>query len=90
MNYSFSMRTALETGILDVWKKTNVSSMDRCKLKHKDGDRKPAPITLVQLSSAFVVLGMGIALTFLSFLIEMIILLFCKQNIFSIIMCISY
>lgn len=82
------MRTALETGILDIWKKKHVPSMDRCKLKNQDRDRKPAPITVAHLSSAFVVLGIGYALGIFSFLVEMIIPSFFKQNIFTIIMCV--
>lgn len=68
------MRRALETGILDVWKKNNVPSMDRCKLPNQGRDRKPTPITLAQLSSAFLILGIGLALALFSFLIEIFIL----------------
>ena len=64
------MHRALETGILDVWKKNNVPSMERCTLKNQDRNRKPKPIILAQLSSAFLILIIGLALALFSFLVE--------------------
>ena len=67
------MGRALETGLVDVWKKKHVPSMERCKLGNQGKNRKPTAITLVQLSSAFVVLGVGISLAVFSFLFEIIV-----------------
>lgn len=46
--------------------------MDRCKLKNQD-DGKLRAITLFTLSSAFLILGAGIILALLVFLVEMVI-----------------
>ena len=62
---------ALEAGLDDVWKKKYIPSIDRCKLEnHHDSDAKPKPIKLFQLSSAFLILGFGISLAFVAFLVE--------------------
>lgn len=67
------MRRALETGLVDVWKMNHVPSMERCKLGNQGKNKKPTAITLVQLSSAFVVLGIGLSLAVFSFLLEIIL-----------------
>ncbi len=66
------MLRALETGLVDCWKKKHIPNMERCKLDKADGEnnRRPRPITLVALSSAFAIIGIGIVLSILVFLIE--------------------
>ena len=59
-------------GLNTVWRKNHVPSIDKCMLDNQDKDRKPIPITLAQISSAFVVLGIGIAVAALTFLMEII------------------
>ena len=68
----------MEAGLIEYWKKwSNGAQMsgDTCKITanqlSKDG--KPKPIKLIELSSAFFVLGVGYALAILFFLIEKII-----------------
>jgi len=49
--------------------------MDRCKLENQD-DEKPQTITLFELSTAFEILSIGIKLSLLAFLLELILTVF--------------
>lgn len=64
------MQRAREMGLNTVWRKKHIPNIDKCMLDNQDKDRKPTPITLSQISSAFVVLGIGFAVAALTFLLE--------------------
>ncbi len=69
-------------GLLEYWKKKNSMNMDMCKLdKFKADGGKVKPVKLVELSSAFFVLGVGLTASTFVFLIERFTLI-CGQ-IFS-------
>ena len=70
------MQRAREMGLNTVWRKNHVPNIDKCMLDNQDKDKKPTPITLAQISSAFVVLGIGIAVAAFTFLLEIIHSLF--------------
>jgi len=66
------MQRAREAGFTNFWTQKYLPSMDRCKLENQDQGGKPTPITLMQLSSAFAILLIGISLALLAFLFEII------------------
>ncbi len=56
---------------MEFWKKRNIMNIDMCMLdKKKKAEGNPKPIKLIELSSAFLVLGVGITLSMFVFLIE--------------------
>lgn len=72
------MWRAIETGLIDYWKKKNVPSMDRCKLNGQqqqstDNNGKPKSIKFIHLSCAFFVLAVGLGLAILAFLLENVV-----------------
>ncbi len=78
------MLQALETGLVDYWKKKHIPSMKRCQLNNvESGNRRPKPITLVALSSAFAIIGIGITLSILAFLFEIIVSFFIRRGFLS-------
>lgn len=76
LNFNRTTRL-LETGLVLHWKLQRVSlnqKADQCFRKdEKPKANKPTSIRLKDLTSAFFVLGIGIALAIASFLIELII-----------------
>ena len=46
--------------------------VDQCKMENQQASARVKPLSLVDMSSAFVVLGLGISLAFLVFLLELI------------------
>ncbi len=69
---------AMEAGLIEHWKKWGNGAplnLDMCKLtdNNSHSDKKLRPIKLIELSSAFLVLGIGYALAILTFLLERII-----------------
>ena len=63
-----------EAGLHDYWSAKYVKKTDRCNLdKYKEENSKPKAIKLVELSSPFLVLSIGLGLSVLTFLIERII-----------------
>lgn len=60
-----------ETGLMEYWLQQNLPRVDKCLVKHEDYASQ-VPIKLVDLTSAFFVLGLGIFLSLFSFLIELI------------------
>ncbi len=77
------MLRALETGLIDYWKKQHIPSMKRCQLDKVDSDnRRPKPITLVALSSAFAIIGIGITLSILAFFIEVTVSFLVRRGFF--------
>jgi len=63
-----------EAGLHDYWSAKYVKKTDRCNLdKYKEENSKPKAIKLVELSSPFLVLGIGIGLSAITFLIERIV-----------------
>lgn len=72
-NYFFlvpSVLRANSAGLMEYWKKRNIMNIDMCMLDKKKAEGNPKPIKLIELSSAFFVLGVGIALSAFVFLIE--------------------
>lgn len=57
-------------GLVEYWKKRSSMNIDMCMLGKTKAEGKPKPIKLIELSSAFFVLGVGIALSTVTFLIE--------------------
>ena len=76
-----SVLRANSAGLVEYWKKLNIMNIDMCMLDKKKAEGNPKPIKLIELSSAFFVLGVGIALSTLVFLIERF--LYSCQRIFS-------
>ena len=74
------MQRAREMGINTVWRKNHVPNIDKCKLETQNKDRKPTKITLAKISSAFLVLGIGVALALFVFLIEIIYASIMKRH----------
>lgn len=60
---------------MEYWKKWSTQSMDMCRLdKNKNSNKeKVKPIKLVELSSAFLVLGIGLTLSILAYFLEWLI-----------------
>ncbi len=65
-----SLLRAKNAGLTDLWQKWSLPNIDKCKLDKNKDEGKVKPITLVELSSAFLVLGVGLLLSVLAFLIE--------------------
>ncbi len=77
----------MEAGLIEYWKKWSpgkVLDMDLCKLANNEPhtDENVKPIKLIELSSAFFVLGLGYALATMAFMCEKVanflINFFCK------------
>lgn len=51
------------------WLKNNLPSVDKCLAKSKESARQK-PIKLVDLTSAFFILGIGVSLALFSFFME--------------------
>lgn len=63
-----------EVGLLLHWVSELTASADQCLNKNeKPKTSKPVGIQLKDLTSAFFILGFGIGISFLSFLVEIII-----------------
>ena len=73
-SYKFSILRANSMGLTDHWTKSGISNadVDKCFIDQKNnkGDGKVKPIKLIELSSAFLVLGVGLSLSTLTFLVE--------------------
>ena len=69
----------MEAGLIEYWKRwsNGVSLTDMCKISGRDNkenrNEKQKPIKLIELTSAFFVLGIGYVLTTTAFLLEKII-----------------
>ena len=73
MNYFLGISSVLRAnsaGLMEYWKKRNIMNIDMCMLGKIKAERNPKPIKLIELSSAFFVLGVGITLSTFVFLIE--------------------
>ena len=73
-----------ETGLMIHWIRTNSPSMnvDRCLAKSKDSARQK-PIKLVDLTSAFFILGIGTGVAMIRFLYELIYFHFYQRRLRS-------
>ena len=69
----------METGLTKFWLKKHVPSMHRCALENQNSDGKPKPIRLIELSSAFAIIGIGLGLSVVAFLAEKIVSVFKKK-----------
>jgi len=64
----------MEAGLVDHWKTVYILSIGQCDLNtYQKSKKKTKPIRLIELSSAFFVLGIGLGLSILAFLLERII-----------------
>ena len=61
---------AINAGLPDLWVKWSYPNIDKCKLDKNKDDGEVKPIKVVELSSAFLVLGAGVALGTLAFFVE--------------------
>ena len=69
-----SLWRLMEAGLVDHWKKVYIPSIGQCDLNtYQNSQKKTKPIRLIELSSAFFVLGIGLGLSILAFLMERII-----------------
>lgn len=76
----------MEAGLIEYWKKRStykLLKMEMCEVKNMMDEKqklgvKPIPIKLIDLSSAFFVLGIGYTLSVLVFIIEKIMSLIYK------------
>lgn len=65
---------ALDTGVIDYIIKINKFNIDKCQLEHYwDEEPKLRKLTLIDLSGPFVILMLGLSVSFLVFLVELII-----------------
>jgi len=67
---------------MEYWKKWNSMSIDKCKLDKNKAEGNPKSIKLIELSSAFFVLGVGFTLGILTFVFEKCYFYTCRR-IFS-------
>lgn len=72
MQLQYSLLQAISSGLMEYWKKWNTVNMDRCKLENNKDNGKMKSIKLIELSSAFLVLGVGLTLCALNFLLELL------------------
>lgn len=74
-----SMWRLMEYGLYDYWKREYVRSVEKCNSnptgnqKKSQGKAPNKPIRLIELSSAFLILGVGLSLSFFVFLMERVI-----------------
>jgi len=72
--FLFSLMRMGEAGLHDYWTSKYVKKTDRCNLdKYQEENSKPRAIKLVELSSPFLVLCIGLGLSALTFLIERVV-----------------
>jgi len=55
------------------WRKWSTMSMDMCKLENYHSGGKFKPMTLLELYPAFFVLAVGLAVSSLAFLLELVV-----------------
>jgi ionotropic glutamate receptor len=69
-----------ESGLLTYWIKQRTPNVDKCKVGMSKPSGKMVSLTLVDLSSPTALLAIGIGLSFLVFLIEIILFLKTKKR----------
>ena len=68
---------ALDAGVIDYIIKINKLNIDKCQLEHYwDEEPKIRKLSLVDLSGPFVILMLGLSVSFLVFLVELVIFRF--------------
>lgn len=65
-----SLEYLLESGLLPFWLKRYTPNVDKCLVGKTKPQRRMMPFTLLDLSSAFLFLGIGVGLSFFTFLLE--------------------
>jgi hypothetical protein len=68
--FSRSLEYLLESGLLPFWLKRYTPNIDKCLVGKTKPQRRMMPFTLLDLSSAFLFLGIGVGLSFFTFLLE--------------------
>ena len=71
---------AESVGLFQIWWKTITTDPTRCVKEHHGQDVDVPTLTLGHLSGAFVVLGAGYGIAFLSFICELIYRLYQMDN----------
>lgn len=78
-----SLLKAIESGLMEYWKKWSTTlNLDVCRINNnrRSDATNLKPIKLVEMSSAFLVLGIGMGIATISFIVEKIVWLFSKQQ----------
>ena len=55
---------------MEYWKKQSTMNIDKCSQGNRKTDEQMKPIKLVELSSVFFVLGLGVGLAAIAFVLE--------------------
>jgi len=74
--FKLSVLQVNSAGLMEYWKKWSSMNIDMCLLNKRKAEGNPKPIKLVELSSAYFVLGIGIALSTFAFLVERFVYFF--------------
>jgi len=78
-----SLLKAIESGLMEYWKKWSTTlNLDVCRINNnrRSDETKLKPIKLVEMSSAFFVLGVGMAAATTTFILEKIVWLYSKKQ----------
>lgn len=79
----------LEIGLMRFWLKQQQEKLpyDKCKAKNvlRPTTQPRTPIKLTDLTSAFIIFGLGISIAFLVFVVEQCISLFRSKNVVSVV-----
>ena len=78
----FSVLRVNSAGLMEYWKKWSSMNIDKYMLDKNRAEGNPKPIKLIELSSAFFVLGVGFTLGTLHFVFEKCYFYTCR-HIFS-------
>lgn len=75
-----SLQYLQESGLLDHWLKQYTPNVDKCMVGKSKAHERMIPFSLLDLSSAFLLLGIGIGLCLFAFLLELIASLHAYQR----------
>ena len=77
----YRLQVLMEMGLMDYWIKKYTPRIDQCLLNNrKSTNPRQSSLDLRSLSSAFAVLGIGFAISFLVFLLEQITSLAIRRH----------
>ena len=68
----FRLMQSLEVGLVPYWFSKHTPNIDKCRVDIEKPQGKIKSIKLYDMASAFLVIGFGVALSFLAFLLEII------------------
>ena len=78
----YSLLKAIEAGLMEYWKKWSFLNLNLnvCRIKsNQSPETKLKSIKLIELSSAFFVLGVGMTFATIAFIVEKIFWLYSKK-----------